>query len=166
MEVITAVGIDVSKGKSTVAAMRPGGEVVIVPYDAEHNTEELHRLARSLKLLDGEVRVVMEHTSTYYLPIATILSKAGMFAGRFGALRIGRFGEWQWYCPAGGKWRSCLSSGNPQVADLLFYRVPRRVQLHPILTTHRIIALSNNGRNLLTMHILSFLLIRVLLSTG
>jgi len=93
MEVITAVGIDVSKGKSTVAAMRPGGEVVIVPYDVEHNTEELHRLARSLKLLDGEVRVVMEHTSTYYLPIATILSKAGMFVSVVHAKLVHDFGN-------------------------------------------------------------------------
>ena len=28
MKIVTAVGIDVSKGKSTVAVMRPGGEVV------------------------------------------------------------------------------------------------------------------------------------------
>lgn len=30
---ITAVGIDVSKHKSTVAARRPGGEVVLLPFD-------------------------------------------------------------------------------------------------------------------------------------
>ena len=30
-EVITAVGIDVSKGKSVVAARRPGGEVILPP---------------------------------------------------------------------------------------------------------------------------------------
>ena len=30
-EVITAVAIDVSKGKSMVAARRPGGEIVLPP---------------------------------------------------------------------------------------------------------------------------------------
>ena len=32
---ITAVGIDVSKGKSTVAVRRPGGEVVLTPFQVE-----------------------------------------------------------------------------------------------------------------------------------
>ena len=30
--VITAVGIDVSKSKSTVAVRRPGGEIVLRPF--------------------------------------------------------------------------------------------------------------------------------------
>ena len=42
MDNITAVGIDVSKGKSTIAVMRPGGEVVAVPYDVSHSVEDLH----------------------------------------------------------------------------------------------------------------------------
>ena len=36
-EPITAVGIDVSKGKSTVAVRRPGGEVVLTPFSVEHD---------------------------------------------------------------------------------------------------------------------------------
>ena len=36
---ITAVGIDVSKHKSTVAARRPGGEVVLLPFDVEHTAD-------------------------------------------------------------------------------------------------------------------------------
>jgi transposase len=93
MENITAVGIDVSKGKSTVTAMRPGGEVVIVPYDVGHSAEELHKLALMLKLLDGEVRVVMEHTGAYYLPVATVLSEAGLFVCVVHAKLIHDFGN-------------------------------------------------------------------------
>ena len=33
---MNAVGIDVSKGKSTVAALRPYGEVVASPFDLAH----------------------------------------------------------------------------------------------------------------------------------
>ena len=93
MEIITAVGIDVSKGKSTIAVMRPGGEVVTVPYNVEHSAEELHKLAQSLKLLDGEIRVVMEHTGAYYLPVATILSEAGFFVSVVHAKLIHDFGN-------------------------------------------------------------------------
>ena len=56
MKNMTAVGIDVSKGKSTIAVIRPEeGEVVTAPYNVTHSVEDLHRLARSLKLLGGEV---------------------------------------------------------------------------------------------------------------
>ena len=33
---MNAVGIDVSKRKSTVAILRPGGKVVVKPFDVPH----------------------------------------------------------------------------------------------------------------------------------
>jgi len=93
MENITAVGIDVSKGKSTVAVMRPGGEIVIEPYDVEHNLEGLTTLAQDLDELDGDVRIVMENTGAYYLPISTFLSNAGFFVTVVHAKLIHDFGN-------------------------------------------------------------------------
>ena len=74
-----AVGIDVSKGKSTVAVLRPFGEVVISPFDVYHNPNELQALVTRLKSLDGDTKVVMEYTGNYYLPIAQFLSNNGLF---------------------------------------------------------------------------------------
>lgn len=93
MSNITAVGIDVSKGKSTVAVMRPSGEVVIAPYDVEHSKEGLTRLTERLLLLDGELRVVMEHTGAYYLPVAQTLAHAGIFVSVVHAKLIHDFGN-------------------------------------------------------------------------
>ena len=93
MEVITAVGIDVSKGRSTVATMRPGGEVVTIPYDVEHSADELQKLVRVLTALDGGVRIVMEHTGAYYLPVATVLLEAGLFVSVVHAKLIHDFGN-------------------------------------------------------------------------
>ena len=62
---ITAVGIDVSKGKSTVAVRRPGGEVVLTPFPVEHDAAGLSGLVRTLQNLDGDIRIVMEHTGMY-----------------------------------------------------------------------------------------------------
>ncbi len=59
---ITAVGIDVSKGKSTVAIRRPGGEIVMAPFTVLHTAEGLDKLIDTLRSVDGEIRVVMEHT--------------------------------------------------------------------------------------------------------
>lgn len=53
---MNAVGIDVSKGKSTVAILRPFGEVVAAPYDVSHTDSELDRLAKVIKKLPGETR--------------------------------------------------------------------------------------------------------------
>ena len=52
---ITAVGIDVSKGKSMVAVRRPGGEVVFLPFEVQHTASGLEELVAKLKTLDGDV---------------------------------------------------------------------------------------------------------------
>ena len=67
---MNCVGIDVSKGKSTIAVMRPFGEVVVSPFEVCHTVSELSELARLLKSLDGETRVVMESTGNYHAPVA------------------------------------------------------------------------------------------------
>ena len=67
---MNCVGIDVSKGKSMIAVMRPFGEVVVSPFEVLHTDSELSELARLLKSLDGETRVVMEATGNYHAPVA------------------------------------------------------------------------------------------------
>lgn len=63
---MNAVGIDVSKGKSMVAVMRPFGEVVLSPFEVSHSSSELSKLAKLLKSLNGESRVIMESTGNYH----------------------------------------------------------------------------------------------------
>ena len=76
---MNAVGIDVSKGKSTVAILRPFGELVASPFVVSHNPRELNELVTLIKSLDGDTKIVMEYTGNYYLPIALFLRKAGLF---------------------------------------------------------------------------------------
>lgn len=83
---MNAVGIDVSKGKSTIAVMRPFGEVVASPYDVSHTERELKELARFLKSLPGETRVLMEYMGRYYEPIAQYLHEAGVFVSIVNAI--------------------------------------------------------------------------------
>jgi len=80
-------------GKSTIAVMRPGGEVVVMPFDVMHTADELMGLAHSLSQLKGTVRVVMENTSAYYLPVSTVLSEAGFFVSVVHAKLIHDFGN-------------------------------------------------------------------------
>lgn len=76
---MNAVGIDVSKGKSTVAVLRPFGEIIASPFDVSHSPKELSELVTLLKTLDGDTKVVMEYTGNYYLPIALFLRNNGLF---------------------------------------------------------------------------------------
>ena len=41
---MNAVGIDVSKGKSMVAIMRPFGQIVSTPFEIKHTTSDIHSL--------------------------------------------------------------------------------------------------------------------------
>ena len=90
---ITAVGIDVSKGKSTVAVRRPGGEIVIMPFVVLHTADELAKLTKTLRSIGGEIRVVMEHTGMYWRPIALALKEAGFFVSVVNAMLIHDFSD-------------------------------------------------------------------------
>ena len=90
---MNAVGIDVSKGKSTIAVMRPFGEIVAKPFEVRHTASELKQLTDYLKSLDGEVRVVLEYTGRYYQPIARYLHNAGIFVSAVHAKLIHDYGN-------------------------------------------------------------------------
>ena len=76
---MNAVGIDVSKWKSTVAILRPGGKVVVKPFDVPHFSADFQSLENLIRKLDGETRIVMECPGRYYEPVARELSQAGFF---------------------------------------------------------------------------------------
>lgn len=90
---MNAVGIDVSKGKSTVAVMRPFGEVVVEPFEVSHTDAELRKLACFLEKLPGETRIVMEYTGSYWQPVAKVLHDAGLFVSVVNALLIYKYGN-------------------------------------------------------------------------
>ena len=90
---MNSVGIDVSKGKSMIAVMRPFGEVVCSPFEVSHSSSELSALARRLKSLDGETRVVMEATGNYHLPIAMALHEAGIYVSVVNAMLVHDYGN-------------------------------------------------------------------------
>ena len=76
---MNAVGIDVSKGKSMVAIMRPFGEIVSTPFEIKHTSSDINSLVKLIKSIEGESRIVMEHTGRYYEVLAHQLSEANLF---------------------------------------------------------------------------------------
>ncbi|NRT71137.1 IS110 family transposase [Clostridium beijerinckii] len=74
-----SVGIDVSKEKSTVCILKPYGEIVRSPYEITHTESQIAELVSTIKCLDDEVRVVMEATGNYHLPVLSFLKEHGIF---------------------------------------------------------------------------------------
>ena len=89
---MNAVGIDVSKNKSTVTIRRPGDEVVLTPRDIIHTRSAIDDLIKTINNLDGETKVCMECTGRYYEPMASWLSDAGIFVSTVNPLLIKSFG--------------------------------------------------------------------------
>lgn len=90
---MNAVGIDVSKGKSMIAVMRPLGEIVVSPYEIPHTEQALEELAKFLKSLTGETKVIMEYTGNYFQALARYLHKAGISVCVVNAILVHDYGR-------------------------------------------------------------------------
>ena len=89
---MNAVGIDVSKGKSMVVALRPMGEVVLLPKEYSHSDVGLEQMACAIIALGQDTRVVMEATGRYHEPVAAALHEYGIYVTVLNPLFIQRSG--------------------------------------------------------------------------
>ena len=90
---MNAVGIDVSKKKSTVTIRQPGDLVLLPPRDYRHTQSSINELIATIKGLDGETKVCMEHTGRYYESMASWLTNAGIFVSAVNPKLIKDFGD-------------------------------------------------------------------------
>lgn len=74
-----SVGIDISKGKSTVCILKPYGEIVCTPFEIEHTDKALSELSSMLLKFNEDVKVVIEATGIYHLPVLSFLLEQGIF---------------------------------------------------------------------------------------
>ena len=88
---MTSVGIDVSKSKSTVCILRPYGEVIASPYEIQHTGPEIQELVSRIREMEGEVRIVMEATGAYHLPLLSSFKDAGFFVSVINPLAMKRY---------------------------------------------------------------------------
>ena len=86
-----SIGIDVSKGKSTVCGMKPGGEIVYAPFEVQHTREGMSELVSLLRGSGEEVRAVLESTGSYHCPVVAALLENGIFVSVVNSLRMKRF---------------------------------------------------------------------------
>lgn len=86
------VGIDISKGKSTVAILSIEGEIIEEPFEITHDTQGLKLLEEKLKPIPREdLKIVMEETGTYHLPVLGYLLDKDYFVTAENALKIKKY---------------------------------------------------------------------------
>lgn len=86
------VGIDVSKGKSTVAILSIEGEVIEKSFEIKHTVDGLKYLEEKLKGIPKEsIKMVMEETGTYHLPILGYLLDQGYIVIAENSLKIKKY---------------------------------------------------------------------------
>ena len=90
---MNAVGIDVSKGKSMVAALRPMGEVALLPQEFLHTEVGLEQMAYAIIALGENTRVIMEATGRYHEPVAAALHEYGIYVCVLNPLLIKQSGS-------------------------------------------------------------------------
>lgn len=83
------VGIDISKGKSTVSILSEYGEVIEMPFEINHDSDGLNHLKDILNKYPKEnLKIVMEETGTYHLPVLNYLLDNDFFVCADNAFKI------------------------------------------------------------------------------
>ncbi|MSS92120.1 IS110 family transposase [Eisenbergiella tayi] len=72
-----SVGIDVSKGKSTICILKPYGEILMSPQDYTHTQSDMKKLVDKLSKYEEELHITMEATGVYHLPVSQYLKSHG-----------------------------------------------------------------------------------------
>ena len=72
-----AVGIDVSKSKSTVAILDSYGTILATPFNMAHTQPEMNALVSRLKAFDEPVTILLEYTGHYHYPVLKKLQDEG-----------------------------------------------------------------------------------------
>ena len=87
-----AVGIDVSKGKSTVAVLDITGEVIFDPFEITHDLIGFNQLLLKLDSLNkNDIKILMEATGHYHLPLLNFLLEHDFFVSVENALIIKKY---------------------------------------------------------------------------
>ena len=86
------IGIDISKGKSTIAIMSVEGEIIENSFEIVHNIEGLALLEKKMERLNKEdLKIVMEETGTYHLPVLGYLLDKGYFVTTENAFKVKKY---------------------------------------------------------------------------
>lgn len=88
-----AVGIDVSKSKSTVAILNSDGTPLVRPFDMAHTQSDLNSFVKRLRSLDSPITILMEYTDHYHYPVLKKLQSEGFPVCLINPYQMKKYGD-------------------------------------------------------------------------
>ena len=88
-----AVGIDISKGKSTVAILDADGSIRAHPYEMNHSKVELDALIKYIKAVDDHPIILMEATGHYHYPVLKAFIDANLHPSLVNPYLLKKYGD-------------------------------------------------------------------------
>ena len=88
-----AVGIDVSKSKSTVAILNSDGTPLAHPFNMAHTLPEMNSFVERLRSLDAPVTILMEYTGHYHYPVLKKLQAEGFPVCLINPYQMKKYGD-------------------------------------------------------------------------
>lgn len=88
-----AVGIDVSKGKSTVAILDGDGSIRAHPYEMNHSKAELDALIQYIIATDDHPIILMEPTGHYHYPVLKAFLDVGLSPSLVNPYLLKKYGD-------------------------------------------------------------------------
>ncbi|MCL2547470.1 MAG: IS110 family transposase [Oscillospiraceae bacterium] len=86
-----SVGIDISKGKSTVCILKPYGEVLLSPREILHTESEIAELMNLILSFNEETKIIMEATGAYHLSLLRKFLEYGLVTCIVNPLRMKKY---------------------------------------------------------------------------
>ena len=91
--ILIAVGIDISKNKSTIAILNSDCSIRDKPFNMNHNQTEMNALVEYLKNLSEPLIILMEYTGHYHYPVLKKLQDEGFQVCLVNPYQMKKFGE-------------------------------------------------------------------------
>ena len=86
-----SIGIDIAKEKITVCALEQGIKIVWKPFDVHLSKTKVGEFLKKIDSLNEEVKIVMEATGKYHLPILYEIKEKGYFVTVVNPLKMKQF---------------------------------------------------------------------------
>lgn len=88
-----AVGIDISKSKSTVAIIDSNGEILLKPKNYNHTVSDMLNLISLIKSYPDDVKVAMEATGHYHYPILKAMLDENIYVSLINPYLMKKYGD-------------------------------------------------------------------------
>ena len=88
-----AVGIDISKSKSTAAVLNADGTVLVSPFTFRHNQPEMNAFITYLKDQNDKTVILMESTGHYHYPVLKKFEDEGMPVCLINPYQMKKYGD-------------------------------------------------------------------------